>query len=179
MRMAEMFPELESEGDETAMPWDYNNEFRCSNLAVYFEVNCPGDPSDIVHPESVERLTDQGSTMKFYESSRALKGDEGAEMANVVQAMERRKLHKQRKAWKKKHGSLWAKPDPLDVVRIHPAVTVRDILADERMVVANVSALVMRHLFGAVLLLRASSIIFFQFLMTLVMIPETHSKASQ
>ena len=39
LRMAEMFPETENEGDETAIPWDYNNEFRCSNLAVYFEVH--------------------------------------------------------------------------------------------------------------------------------------------
>jgi hypothetical protein len=139
MRMAEMFPELDSESNETVMPWDYKNEFRCSNLSVYFEVNCSENPSDVVHPESVERLTDQGSTMKFYESSRALKGDEGPEMANLVQAVERKRLHKQRKAWKKKHGSLWAKPDPSDVVRVHPAATVRDILLDHRMVVANVS----------------------------------------
>ena len=140
MRMAEMFPELDEDGLETTMPWDYNNEFQCSKLAVYFEINCPpGSENDAVHPDSVERLTDQGSTMKFYESSRALKGDEGPEMVNLVQAVERKRLYKQRKRWKKKHGSLWAKPDPTDVVRVHPAVTVRDILTDDRMVVANVS----------------------------------------
>ena len=139
MRMAEMFPEADVEGEETTMPWDYNNEFRCSNLAVYFEVNCTGNPKEVVHPDSVEMLLDQGSTMRFYESSRALKGDEGPEMANLVQAVERKRLHKQRKAWKKKHGSLWAKPDPSDVVRVHPAMTLRDILLDSRMVVANVS----------------------------------------
>ena len=62
-------------------------------------------------------------------------------MVNLAKAVERKRLYKQRKAWKKKHGSLWAKPDPLDVVRVHPAMTLRDILLDKRMVVANVSAL--------------------------------------
>lgn len=138
MRMAEMYPEIEP-GEETAMPWDYNNEFRCSNVAVYFEVNVSGDPKEVVHPDSIELLQDQGSTMKFYESSRALKGDEGPEMTNLVLAVERKRLHKQRKAWKKKHGSLWAKPDPADVVRVHPACILGDILRDSRMVVANVS----------------------------------------
>ena len=141
LQMAEMFPEVENEGDETSVPWDYNNEFRCSNLAVYFEVHCAtemkkGDP---VHPESVERLHDQGATMKFYESSRALKGDEGPEMTKLVRAVERKRLHKQRKAWKKKHGSLWARPDPLNVVRVHPAMTLHDVLSDKRMVVPHVS----------------------------------------
>jgi hypothetical protein len=142
MRLADMFPELgDLEGDETVVPWDFNNEFRCSNLAVYFEVNCKGNnPKEVVHPDSVERLLDQGSTMRFYESSRALKGDEGPEMANIVQAVERKRLYKQRKAWKKKHGSLWAKPAPADVVRVHPAMTLRDILGDDRTVVANVSS---------------------------------------
>jgi Cns1/TTC4 Wheel domain len=147
-RMADMFPELEKEGEETVMPWDYNNEFRCSNLAVYFEVNCDGSDNNndkqqqqkiVNHPDSVERLEDQGATMKFYEASRALKGDEGPDMQNLVQAVERKRLHKQRKAWKKKHGSLWARPDPADVVRVHPAMTLRDALTDSRMVVANVS----------------------------------------
>lgn len=138
MRMAEMYPEIEGD-QETAMPWDYDNEFRCSKLAVYFEINISSDdPTEVVHPDSVELLRDQGSTMKFYESSRALKGDEGTEMTNLVLAVERQRLHKQRKAWKKRHGSLWAKPDPADVVRIHPAMVLRDILRDKRMVVANV-----------------------------------------
>lgn len=153
MRMAEMFPEIES-GEETAVPWDYNNEFQCSKLAVYFEVHCAdgnGDvnKNEVIHPDNVERLLDQGSTMRFYESSRALKGDEGPEMASLVQTVERKRLHKQRKAWKKKHGSLWAKPDPPAVVRVHPAVTLQDILTDKRMVVAN-------------------------FLVTLIVLPEDH-----
>ena len=144
MRMAEMFPELEA-GETTAMPWDYDNEFRCSNLAVYFEINVSGNPNDVVHPDSVELLPDQGSTMKFYESSRALKGDEGPEMTNLVLAVERKRLYQQRKAWKKKHGSLWAKPDPANVVRVHPACSLRDVLRDPRMVVANVSSQFMRR----------------------------------
>lgn len=143
LRMGEMYPELDA-GEESTMPWDYNNEFECSKLAVYFEVNLSGDAEDVVHPESVELLTDQGSTMKFYESSRALKGDEGPDMVNLVQAVERKRLYKQRKAWKKKHGSLWAKPDPSDVVRVHPACLLRDILCDPRMVVANVSEMTIR-----------------------------------
>ena len=138
LRMAEMFPEIEAESGETAILWDHNNEFRCSNLAVYFEVHCTEKPGEAIHPESVERLLDQGSTMRFYESSRALKGDEGPEMATVVQYVERKRLHQQRKAWKRKHGSLWAKPKTLDVVRVHPAVALRDILTDKRMVVPNV-----------------------------------------
>jgi len=60
-------------------------------------------------------------------------------MANLVRAVERKHLHKQRKAWKKKHGSLWHKPAPSSVVRVHPAMTLRDILTNNRMVVPNVS----------------------------------------
>ena len=77
--------------------------------------------------------------MKYYESSRALKGDEGIEIENVVRIVERKHLYKQRKAWKKEHGSLWAKPDPSPIVRVHPAMTLRDVLTDPRMVVPNVS----------------------------------------
>jgi tetratricopeptide (TPR) repeat protein len=137
LRMAQMFPELEEEGDETVMPWDFNNEFVCSNLAVYFEVHCTEGEGALVHPENVELLADQASTMRFYEASRALKGDEGIEMTNLARALERKHLYKQQKAWKKKHGSLWAKPDPNPVVRVHPAMTLRDVLIDQRTVVPN------------------------------------------
>jgi tetratricopeptide (TPR) repeat protein len=139
MRMVEMFPELEHDGEETKMPWDFNNEFTCSNLVAYFEVHCTESEGEPVHPESVELLKDQASTMKFYEASRALKGDEGPEMTNVARAIERKHLHAQRKAWKRKHGSLWAKPDPNSVVRVHPAMTLREILTDRRSIVPNVS----------------------------------------
>ncbi len=137
LRMAEAFPELEQNETETAMPWDFNNEFECSKLAVYFEVHCTEGDGAVIHPECVEKLKDQGAAMRFYESSRALKGDEGPEMATVARCLERKHLHKQRKAWKKKHKSLWAKPAPCPVVRVHPAVTLNDILTDKRMVVPN------------------------------------------
>jgi len=137
LRMAQLFPEHE-EGcsDVTDIPWDYNNEFRCSNLAVYFEVHCMSDET-IVHPDSVERLKDLSSTMRFYEASRALKGDEGPEMAAVARCIARKHLYKQRKAWKLKHGSLWAKPDPCPVIQVHPAATLSQVLKHERMIVPN------------------------------------------
>jgi len=139
VRMAEVFPELEDGQTETAMPWDYNNVFTCSNLAVYFEVHCTEEQEaeGIFHPEYVEPLKDQKSAMRFYESSRALKGDEGEEMAHLARCVERRNLYRQRKAWKQRHGSLWSKPDPSPVVRVHPAATLRDVLVDNRMVVPN------------------------------------------
>ena len=137
MRMADVFPELEGCQTETTMPWDFNNEFICSSLAVYFEVHCTEKDGNIIHPDFVQKLKDQGSTMRFYESSRALKGDEGAEMATVARCTEKKLLHKQRKAWIKKHNSLWSKPNPCPVVRVHPAVTLSQILTDERMVVPN------------------------------------------
>lgn len=148
-RMAELFPELEeddgaqdSENEqkkllETNVPWDVNNEFTCSNLAVYFEVHQVSD-DDAIHPDDgVELLRDQASCMRFYESSRALKGDEGPEMAEVVRAVERKHLYRQRQIYKKKHGSLWHRPDPCPVVRVHPAVQLSHVLRDPRMVVPN------------------------------------------
>ena len=138
MRMAEIFPELNDTDKETAMPWDYNNEFQCSQLAVYFEVHCSSsDDDEVIHPESVERLKDLASTMKFYEASRALKGDDGPESEQFARCIERKHLHTQRKRWKKKHGSLWSKSKPNDVVRVHPAVTLHQILTDERFIVPN------------------------------------------
>eukprot|EP00970_Alexandrium_tamarense_P003536 scaffold559_cov190-Alexandrium_tamarense.AAC.31 len=143
IRMAQMFPEYEGYGDagETEITWDFNNEFRCSNLAVYFEVHCLeeecSDKRLVIHPDSVERLIDQGSAMRFYESSRALKGDEGPEMTTVARCLERKHLHHQRKAWIKKHGSLWAKPDPCPVVQVHPGVTLEQVLRHKNLVVPN------------------------------------------
>jgi tetratricopeptide (TPR) repeat protein len=161
IRLAEVFPELDDENNqiETAMKWDYNNEFTCSQLAIYFEVHeaaveeasklklkptrtssSGGTTNEkiLVHPESVELLHDQASCMRFYESSRALKGDEGIEIENVVRLVERKHLYKQRRAWKKKHGSLWAKPNPSPIVRVHPAMTLHDVVTDPRMVIPNV-----------------------------------------
>lgn len=138
LRMADMFPELEDGQTETAIPWDHNNDFVCSKLAVYFEVHC-SDGDALVHPEFVSKLKDQGDAMRFYEASRALMGDEGPDMANVARAIERKHLYQQRKAWKKKHGSLWSQPDPCPVVRVHPAVTLGEVLTDKRLIVPNVS----------------------------------------
>jgi hypothetical protein len=143
IRLAQMFPELEDVG-ETQMPWDFKNEFFCSNLAIYFEVHRSDDDDRVYHPEEVELLRDQASCMRFYESSRALKGDEGIEMSNVVRAVERKHLYQQRKAWKKKHGSLWSKREECPVVRVHPAMSLKDVLVDSRMVVPNVSHQVVR-----------------------------------
>lgn len=136
IRLAQVFPELEDDEKETAMPWDHNNEFTCSQLAIYFEVHKTAR-DEIIHPEHVQLLQTQGDTMRFYEASRALKGDEGDDMAAVVTAVARKQLHKQRQAWTKKHGSLWALPPPNPVVRVHPALTLGEILRDERMVVPN------------------------------------------
>ena len=138
LRMAQMFPEQEDDcSEETEMPWDYNNEFRCSNLAVYFEVHCLTEDDKVIHPDSVERLKDQAATMRFYEASRALKGDEGPEMATVARCVERKHLHRQRKAWIKTHGSLWAKPKPCPVIQVHPAATLGQVLRHKDMVVPN------------------------------------------
>lgn len=138
--MVQVLPELEEGEQETRMPWDYNNEFVCSNLAVYIEVHRV--QSGPVHPENVELLKDQSSTMRFYEASRALKGDEGQDMANLARALERKHLHKQRKAWTKEHKSLWSKPEPNPVLRVHPAITLKSVLTDKRIVVPNVSTCV-------------------------------------
>ena len=142
--MAGMFPESEDmigEQQQEAEPpsWDYNHEFVCSNLAVYCEVHCSDNDGDdsLIHPEYVSKLKDQGEAMRLYEATRALRGDEGTEMLNLVQAVERKKLYQQRKAWQKKHGSLWSTPGPCPVVEIHPAVTLGDVLADKRIVVPN------------------------------------------
>jgi hypothetical protein len=57
--------------------------------------------------------------------------------AEVAELIERKRLKKQRKAWKKKHKTLAKTPDPTACVRVHPAMTLEQILKDPRMVVAN------------------------------------------
>jgi len=171
MRMGDMYPELADATDDsddydvpgyggggrikketkTAMNWDYNNEFICSQLAVYFEVNVVDNDENIIHhPEQVERLYDLSSTMKYYESSRALKGDEGVDIMKVVELIERKRLKKQRLKWKQQYKTLWAnKPPPSPCIRIHPAMTLRDIVTHPKMIVTN-------------------------FIVTLIVIPENH-----
>lgn len=149
-RIGQIFPMLEDQNGRTSIPWDHNNEFVCNNLAIYFEVhacyNQKATTTDTttttttaIHPDDVELLRDQGSAMRFYEASRALKGDEGPDMAKVARAVERKHLYQLRKAWIKEHGSLWAKREASPVVRVHPAATLKDVLMDPHMVVPNVS----------------------------------------
>jgi tetratricopeptide (TPR) repeat protein len=142
VHLATMFPEPDEDGASggASVPWDHRNEFQCSQLAIYFEVHGIDDASDskLVHPDSVEPIQDLATCLKYHEASRALKGDEGQDVADIVRTLERRRLANQRRAWKKKHGSLWAKPDPCPVVRVHPAATLLDALTDARMIVPNV-----------------------------------------
>jgi hypothetical protein len=120
---------------------------------VYFEVHAPDGESDgddkdayeskgshgLLHPDSVEPIRDLASCLQYHEACRALRGDEGQDAADVVRALERRRLARRRAAWKRRHGSLWAgRPAPLPVVRVHPAMTLRDALTDARMIVPNV-----------------------------------------
>ena len=132
MRLAEMFPEEE---DSEPVNWDYNHDFKCSKLALYFEVNTP--PADgIMHPEAVLLLDDQSSTMRFFENARALKGVDGQAAMDKAKDEERMKLRMSRYMWGKFRGK--HSPQPLaDVVRIHPACTLEQILTDERMIVPN------------------------------------------
>jgi tetratricopeptide (TPR) repeat protein len=154
IRMGDMYPELDDEENsikETAMKWDYNNEFTCSNLAIYFECNYvtpnnnnnnnKGNNNIIYHPEQVELLNDLSSTMKYYESSRALKGDEGPDIMKVVELVERKRLKKQRNKWKKIYKTLHNKgpysADNVDCIRIHPCTKLIDILIHSKMIVTN------------------------------------------
>jgi len=145
VHMARVFPEPDDDDPEpTTHPvsWDHNRDFKCSQLAVYFEVHGtdPKEDSKLVHPESVEVLHDLATCRRHCEAARALRGDEGPETADVVRALERKRLGWQAAAWKERHGSLWATPDPCPVVRVHPAATLRDALTDARMIVPNVSS---------------------------------------
>lgn len=142
-RLAQLFPDNDN---GTAMPWDYNNECVCSKLAIQFEVhnekiwNKNKNNNEVViiyHPESVEPIEDLSSAIRFYESSRALRGDEGLEMENLARAVERKHLFEQRKAWRLAHKTLHHKPEPCPAVRVHPAVTLKHILTDSRMVVPS------------------------------------------
>lgn len=162
LRLAQVFPEVNDDDDHydddygvskgahgtTDIPWDYNNEFVCSKLAVYFEVHVDTGNSDygenqvqdggtLVHPESVELLKDLASTIRFYESSRALRGDEGPEMTTLARTVEQRHLAQQITAWRQRYKTLHHRPDPTPVVRVHPAVPFKTVLKDPRMVVPN------------------------------------------
>ncbi len=79
LRVVEMFPEEEEGNNETEMPCDYSNEFRCSNLSVYFEVHCfddvgAGKTKPVIHPDSVERLLISGVCDAFLRIFASIKG---------------------------------------------------------------------------------------------------------
>ena len=129
IRLAEMFPD---EDGETSIPWDYNNEYKCSNLSIYFEVH-ETDPEKVVHWESVKMLGDMSSCMRFFENARALKGTDGSKEQEKAKAEERKLLKAGKEKWQKAH-SKHATPDPCDVVQVHPAATMEKVLMNERMV---------------------------------------------
>jgi tetratricopeptide (TPR) repeat protein len=132
LRLAEMFPEEE---DSQPVAWDYNHQFKCSNLALYFEVN--GAPSDgVCHPESVLRLDDMSGTMRFFENARALKGVDGQAALEKARDEERMKLKVSRYMWQRTKGK-HALPPVADVVQIHPACTLEQVLLDPKMIVPN------------------------------------------
>ena len=105
--------------------------------------------NNIRHPDSVEVLPDLASTMQYYESSRVLKGDEGSDMMKVVELVERKRLKKQRKKWKQHYKTLQCTPDLADCIRIHPAMTLSDVLTHPALLITN-------------------------FIVTFIVIPETH-----
>lgn len=143
LRMAEIFPEPEDATADHDAPWDHGGDFVCSNLAVYMEVHARAlpatDDGSPVHPEDVRRLSTMKETMRFYETARALRSDEGERVAEATRLTEKLALHRQRRAWIKKYGNLVARGGdyPPAVLRVHPAATLRDVLVDERAVVPN------------------------------------------
>ena len=152
VRMAHAFPELEdTDTGATQWPWDTDNVFTCSQLAVYFHVAAVPPPPDnnnntntpplLLHPDAVHPITDQASCMRLYETTRALRGDEGPDMSHIVQLAEMQRRQRQQAAWRKRYGSLHAQAPhttSTGVVRVHPAMTLLDILQDPRMIVPNV-----------------------------------------
>jgi len=129
MRLAEMFPE---EGND--IPWDHSQMFKCSNLAIYFEVHQTGS---VVHPHSVRVLEDMKDCMRFFENARALKGADGLEAAEKAREEEREKLAVYRDLWKKEKGRWQAPADVCDVVQVHPAATLERVLLNPKFIAPN------------------------------------------
>ncbi len=129
VRMAEVFPE---EGPPA--PWDLDGAYRCSSLAVYFEVHPVGGGAS--HPESVRALGDMGECMRFFENCRRMKGSSGQRDLEEARAEEREMLRGVRDSWRAERGR-WAPAPPCDVVRVHPAATLERALAHPLMVVPN------------------------------------------
>jgi len=133
LRLAQMFPD---EDGPTPMPWDYNDEYKCSNLAIYFEVHQPSGGGKAQHWEGVRRLDDMGEAMRFWVNARAMKGSDGQEEMEKAKKDERVKLRKYMKEWCEEN-SKHKVPEPCEVVRVHPAATLEQVLTDKRMVVPN------------------------------------------
>jgi len=131
MRMAVMFPDEEG---PTIMPWDYNDEYKCSNLAVYFEIHELDDGT--VHWEGVRRLETMGDCMRFFGNARAMKGSDGVREAEKAKEDERVKLREYIKEWCEVN-SRHKVPGANDVMRVHPAATLEQVLTDKKMIVPN------------------------------------------
>jgi len=117
IHLAQLFP---SEKNETDVQWDYNNEFICSNLEVYFALHEKDD-------DSIQLLQTLPNFIKFVETYRAISGKEGPEVFEVAQCLEKKLLKKYSHSNNKSYN----------MVRVHPALTLRDLLLDSRMVVPN------------------------------------------
>lgn len=129
LRLAEMFPE-----ERNDVPWDYDDSYKCSELAVYFEVYPMGE--EAVHPAQVRMIDGMAGCMRFFENSRALKGGDGQQAMEKAKKEERAQLVKYRKAWAEQRGK--HAPAPVsDVVRVHPAATLDKVLTDSRFIVPN------------------------------------------
>ena len=139
LRLAQMFPEVEDDNHENALSWDYNNEFICSNLEIYCEIHQP-EQSNNHHPESIQIIQNQLACIKFYECCRAIQGDDGPDMVDIVTTLERKRLSILRDEYLKKENKKFAGYlPPCNLLRIHPAVTLYDVLKDSRVIVPNVS----------------------------------------
>jgi len=84
--------------------WDIENDFRCSQMAVYCEVYFQENKENMINPDSVKCLLEQSSNIQYYERARALRGDDGLEMAHLATCVEHKYLYEQGKN-EKKHGS--------------------------------------------------------------------------
>ena len=88
-------------------------------------------------------------TMRFFENARALKGVDGNEAMEKARVAERMNLRVSRMMWQRAKGK-HALPPLADVVQIHPACTLEQILEDPRMVVPNLVLQIMVFPIGSV-----------------------------
>ena len=142
LQLATMFPELERDEDNN-IPWDYKNEFTCGNLEIYIEIHqCNRNTNKTHHPESIQIINNQQSCIKFYECCRAIQGDDGSHMIDIVTTLERKRLSLLKKEYLLKEKKKFVGYLPSSkVIRIHPAATLYDVLKDDLIIVPNVSFL--------------------------------------